>query len=103
MNGADAVAKIKAGASLVQLYTGFVYRGPDLIRAVSYTHLDVYKRQGHPCIHDSFCHFRYSFSDSGQRLLCCSRIRRSERTPQQMCIRDRYSSPRRFYSEGKHS
>ena len=37
---------------------------------------------GHPCIHDSFCHFRYSFSDSGQRLLCCSRIRRSERTPQ---------------------
>ena len=32
MNGADAVAKIKAGASLVQLYTGFVYRGPDLIR-----------------------------------------------------------------------
>ena len=32
MNGADAVAKIKAGASLVQLYTVFVYRGPDLIR-----------------------------------------------------------------------
>ena len=32
MNGADAGAKIKAGASLVQLYTGFVYRGPDLIR-----------------------------------------------------------------------
>ena len=31
MNGADAVAKIKAGASLVQRYTGFVYRGPDLI------------------------------------------------------------------------
>ena len=32
MSGADAVAKIKAGASLVQLYTGFIYRGPDLIR-----------------------------------------------------------------------
>lgn len=32
MSGADAVAKIKAGASLVQLYTGFIYHGPDLIR-----------------------------------------------------------------------
>jgi dihydroorotate dehydrogenase len=31
MNGADAHAKVAAGASLVQLYTGFVYRGPDLI------------------------------------------------------------------------
>ena len=29
----DAVQKIKLGASLVQLYTGFVYRGPSLIRA----------------------------------------------------------------------
>ena len=31
MKGADAVAKIDAGASLVQLYTGFIYRGPELI------------------------------------------------------------------------
>ncbi|MEG0723830.1 MAG: quinone-dependent dihydroorotate dehydrogenase [Akkermansia sp.] len=31
MTGADAVEKIKAGASLVQLYTGFVYKGPNLI------------------------------------------------------------------------
>jgi dihydroorotate dehydrogenase len=30
--GAHAAEKIKAGASLVQLYSGFVYRGPDLIR-----------------------------------------------------------------------
>jgi dihydroorotate dehydrogenase len=29
--GADAKAKIDAGASLVQIYTGFIYRGPDLI------------------------------------------------------------------------
>jgi len=29
--GADAVAKVRAGASLVQLYTGLVYRGPRLI------------------------------------------------------------------------
>ena len=32
LNGADATAKIAAGASLVQLYTGFIYRGPELIR-----------------------------------------------------------------------
>lgn len=31
MNGADAVARIAAGASLVQLYTGLVYAGPGLI------------------------------------------------------------------------
>ena len=29
----DAVAKIRAGASLVQLYTGFIYKGPDLVRS----------------------------------------------------------------------
>ena len=27
----DAIGKIKAGASLVQIYTGFIYLGPDLI------------------------------------------------------------------------
>lgn len=32
MKGADAAAKIRAGASLVQIYTGLVYRGPGLIR-----------------------------------------------------------------------
>ncbi len=31
MCGADAVEKIEAGASLVQLYTGLIYRGPDLV------------------------------------------------------------------------
>jgi dihydroorotate dehydrogenase len=31
MTGADAAAKIAAGAALVQLYTGLVYRGPGLI------------------------------------------------------------------------
>lgn len=30
--GEDAAAKIAAGASLVQIYSGFVYRGPALIR-----------------------------------------------------------------------
>ena len=30
-SGDDARAKIAAGASLVQLYTGFIYRGPALV------------------------------------------------------------------------
>ena len=30
-SGADAQAKVAAGASLVQVYTGFIYRGPELI------------------------------------------------------------------------
>ncbi len=30
--GADAVRKIQAGAKLVQIYTGFIYHGPELIR-----------------------------------------------------------------------
>ena len=30
-NGADARAKIDAGADLVQIYTGLIYRGPALI------------------------------------------------------------------------
>jgi dihydroorotate dehydrogenase len=32
LSGADAAAKIAAGASLVQIYTGLIYRGPVLIR-----------------------------------------------------------------------
>ena len=32
LSGADAKLKIDAGAALVQIYTGFIYRGPDLIR-----------------------------------------------------------------------
>lgn len=31
----DALEKIKAGASLVQLYTGFVYEGPALIKRIN--------------------------------------------------------------------
>jgi dihydroorotate dehydrogenase len=35
LNAADAKAKAEAGADLVQLYTGFIYRGPGLIREVA--------------------------------------------------------------------
>ena len=31
----DAIEKINAGASLVQLYTGFVYEGPELIKKIN--------------------------------------------------------------------
>lgn len=31
MSGADAVSKIKAGADVVQIYTGLIYKGPDLV------------------------------------------------------------------------
>ncbi len=34
-NGASAQAKIQAGASLVQIYSGFIYEGPSLIREVA--------------------------------------------------------------------
>ncbi|MFC3282450.1 quinone-dependent dihydroorotate dehydrogenase [Litchfieldella rifensis] len=30
-SGEDAVAKVQAGADLVQLYSGFIYRGPELV------------------------------------------------------------------------
>ncbi len=32
MSAKDAIEKIDAGASLVQLYTGFIYRGPGLVK-----------------------------------------------------------------------
>jgi len=35
LGGADAVAKIEAGASLVQIYSGFIYRGPELVSEVA--------------------------------------------------------------------
>ena len=31
MSGADAQAKVAAGADLVQIYTGFIYQGPELV------------------------------------------------------------------------
>ena len=32
MSGADAVSKIEAGADVVQIYTGLIYQGPELVR-----------------------------------------------------------------------
>ena len=35
MSAEDARKKIEAGANLVQIYTGFVYSGPAIIRSIS--------------------------------------------------------------------
>jgi dihydroorotate dehydrogenase len=34
-SAADALAKLRAGASLVQIYTGFIYEGPGLIQEIN--------------------------------------------------------------------
>jgi dihydroorotate dehydrogenase len=35
MSAKDAIEKLDAGASLVQLYTGFVYEGPALVKRIN--------------------------------------------------------------------
>jgi dihydroorotate dehydrogenase len=41
LSGQDGADKILAGASLVQLYSGFIYRGPELIRDVNQSIADM--------------------------------------------------------------
>jgi len=36
-SGRDALSKIEAGASLIQLYTGLVYEGPGLLEQIKQT------------------------------------------------------------------
>src|SRR5690606_25984497 len=38
----DAIEKLEAGASLIQLYTGFIYEGPGLIKHINQKILSVY-------------------------------------------------------------
>jgi dihydroorotate dehydrogenase len=35
MSAADAQAKVAAGADVVQVYTGFIYKGPDLVTEIA--------------------------------------------------------------------
>lgn len=44
--GKDVLDKIGAGASMVQTYTGFVYRGPGMARAVNREMATIMERQG---------------------------------------------------------
>nr|CAG4638549.1 EOG090X08P9 [Cyclestheria hislopi] len=46
-NGQDAYDKIKAGASLVQLYTGFAYHGPPVVRKIKQELDSIIKSQGY--------------------------------------------------------
>ncbi len=41
----DAMEKLEAGASLIQLYTGFIYEGPQLVKAINKTILQKRKLQ----------------------------------------------------------
>lgn len=36
-SAADAIEKLDAGADLVQVYTGFIYEGPDLVKSINET------------------------------------------------------------------
>ena len=33
--GEDAIEKLNAGASLVQIYTGFIYEGPGIVKNIN--------------------------------------------------------------------
>ena len=45
MGGEDAAEKIRAGASLVQFYSGFIYRGPDLVSEVAETLANILRKK----------------------------------------------------------
>jgi dihydroorotate dehydrogenase len=45
-DGASAKEKIEAGAKLVQLYTGFIYRGPKLITEAADAIASAYRSEG---------------------------------------------------------
>jgi dihydroorotate dehydrogenase len=52
-SGAAAYAKIRAGASLLQLYTALVYDGPQLIRRIEKELLDLLERDGFRSVEDA--------------------------------------------------
>ncbi len=45
-NGQDAFEKIISGATLVQLYTGMVFRGPRIASKISEELIDLLKNKG---------------------------------------------------------
>uniref|UniRef100_A0A673GEX6 Dihydroorotate dehydrogenase (quinone), mitochondrial n=1 Tax=Sinocyclocheilus rhinocerous TaxID=307959 RepID=A0A673GEX6_9TELE len=49
-SGQDALDKIRAGASLVQLYTALVYQGPPLVKKIKRELDDLLKAQGFTCV-----------------------------------------------------
>ncbi len=66
-SGADAYAKIRAGASLVQIYTALVYAGPSLIPRIKQDLAALLKRDGFASITDAIGadHFPKQTTPSG--------------------------------------
>ncbi|PTX59639.1 dihydroorotate oxidase A [Melghirimyces profundicolus] len=52
-NGEDAYTKIRAGASLIQVYTGMIYRGPSIARTINRELLRLLDRDGLSSIRDA--------------------------------------------------
>ena len=52
-SGQDAYDKIKAGASLIQLYTGLVFEGPTVANSINKELLNLLKADGHTKISDA--------------------------------------------------
>jgi dihydroorotate dehydrogenase len=46
MNADDAITKLDAGADLVQIYTGFIYEGPSIVKKINKKILDLRKTAG---------------------------------------------------------
>lgn len=52
-SGAHAYAKIRAGASLVQLYSALVYEGPGLVRRIKHDLAGLLRRDGYASVADA--------------------------------------------------
>lgn len=52
-SGEDAYEKIKAGASLIQILTGFIYKGPGLIKKIHKELLELLEKDGYDSIQEA--------------------------------------------------
>ncbi len=63
-NAADAWDKLVAGADLVQIYTGFIYKGPDLIREIVTGLADRVRTSGAPSLAEAVARARRPISSA---------------------------------------
>jgi dihydroorotate dehydrogenase len=52
-SGEDAYEKIRAGASLIQVYTGLIYEGPTLVKKINQTLVRLMERDGYSNIQEA--------------------------------------------------
>ncbi|XP_043267144.1 dihydroorotate dehydrogenase (quinone), mitochondrial isoform X1 [Venturia canescens] len=52
-SGQDAYEKIKAGASLIQIYTSYTYHGPPIVSKIKRELIDLLKANGHSSLDDA--------------------------------------------------